>query len=86
MKWESGEQKHKLLMKEVNICRSLHGGKGIPSVKWFGEVDSGTVMVMEFLGPLLQKRLELSGRFAFSNIMLIGEQLVERVEYIHGKG
>ena len=43
-------------------------------------------MVMELLGPSLQDELVENGQgLSEQTVMLLGEQLVERLEYIHGK-
>lgn len=43
-----------LLRDEYEVYESLAGGKGIPSVYWFGMESEYRVMVFELLGPSLE--------------------------------
>ena len=76
--------------------------KGIPRVFWYGntqinepptkekpyeEIVQKNVMVMEYLGPSLEKLFHyLHKNFSLKTILMIGIQAIERLEFVHNNG
>ena len=64
----------------------LQGGVGIPTIKWCGSEGDFNVMVMELLGPSLEDLFNFcSRRFSLKTVLLLADQLISRIEYIHSK-
>jgi len=72
------------LAHEYNILRHLAGGIGIPRVYWFGKEGDYYAMVMDILGPSLEDLFNFcSRRFTLKTVLLLADQLLSRIEYIH---
>jgi casein kinase 1 delta len=64
----------------------MQGGVGIPLVKWWGTEGDYNVMVMELLGPSLEDLFNFCSRkFSLKTSLLLADQTISRVEYIHSK-
>jgi serine/threonine protein kinase len=74
------------LSQEVEIYEALSGGIGIPRIRWFGEECEFIVMIQDLLGPsLLDLLTYCEGRFSLKTVLLLAEQVISRVRYIHSK-
>lgn len=74
------------LSNEADIYKALSGGIGIPRVRWFGEEFDFYVMVHNLLGPSLEDLFDYCGRkFSLKTVLLLADQLICRVRYIHSK-
>lgn len=80
------KKKHKRLFHEVEMYDELKGGHGIPSVRWHGTEGEYNVMVMDMLGDSLENLRHAKGGFSLKTVLMIGLQLLERIEYIHDHG
>jgi serine/threonine protein kinase len=86
IKLERTRSKHPQLLYESKIYRILSGGVGIPYAHWFGVETNYNVLVMDLLGPSLEDLFNACGRiFSPHTVMLVGEQLVSRIEYMHSR-
>jgi len=86
IKLESVKSKHPQLFYESKLYKVLSGGVGIPYVKWFGVEGDYNVMVMDLLGPSLEDLFNYCHRkFSLKTVLMLGDQLLRRVEYIHSK-
>ena len=76
------------LMFEIEWYKLLQGYRGVPYVKWYGTCRGGhTLLVMEMLGSSLQSLLkQCGGRFSLATTLMLGDQMLQRVEYMHGRG
>ena len=75
------------LRDEKDIYEELAGGVGIPRLRWFGKECDFYILVMDALGPSLEDLLNYCGRkFSLKTILLIADQAIARIEYIHSKG
>ena len=83
---ESVTAKHQQLEYEARIYKSLAGGVGIPLVRWFGVECDYNVMVLDLLGSSLEDLFTFCSRkFSLKTILLLADQLISRIEYIHAK-
>ncbi|KAK3336900.1 kinase-like domain-containing protein [Cercophora scortea] len=72
---------------EKDTYEALDGGVGISRVHWFGEECDHYVLVQDLLGPTLEDLLNYCGRrFSLKTILLIADQAISRIQYIHSKG
>ncbi len=75
-----------LLEGEVDTYRSLSGGAGIPRVHAYETECEYNAMVFDLLGPSLEDLFNFCGRkFSLKTVLMLAEQLVHRLEYIHSK-
>ncbi|KAK0627066.1 casein kinase I isoform delta [Immersiella caudata] len=76
-----------MLEREAGTYNALAGGIGIPRVWWFGEECDFYVLVEDLLGPSLEDLFNYCNRkFSLKTTLLIADQLISRMEYIHLKG
>jgi serine/threonine protein kinase len=72
---------------EAETYKALSGGVGIPHVRWFGQECEFYVLVHDLLGPSLEDLFNYCGRkFSLKTILLIADQAISRIKYIHSKG
>jgi len=86
IKMENRKSRHPQLSYEYQIYRILAGGTGVPNVHWFGREGDYNVMVMDILGPSLEDLFNYcSRRFTMKSVLMLADQLLNRIEYIHAK-
>ena len=86
IKIEGVKAKHRRLEREVDIYKSLNGGVGIPRVRWYGNEGEYDAMVLDLLGPSLEKLFDLcNNKLSLKTVLLLAEQLISRIEYIHAR-
>lgn len=86
IKLECVKSKHPQLHIESKIYKLMQGGVGIPMIKWSGSEGDYNVMVMELLGPSLEDLFNFCSRkFSLKTVLLLADQMISRVEYIHSK-
>jgi len=86
IKLETRNMRRPQLAHEYQVYRSLAGGPGIPNVHWFGREGDLNVMVMDILGPSLQDLFNVcSKKFTMKTVLMLADQLITRLEYIHTK-
>ena len=86
IKLESIKSKHPQLLYESKLYKILGGGVGIPTVRSFTVEGDYNVMVMDLLGPSLEDLFNFCDRkFNLKTILMIADQLLQRIEYIHYK-
>lgn len=87
VKLESTSTRHPQLKYEAKVYRALAGGTGIPVVHWFGVEGEYNALVIDLLGPSLEDLFRFCGRkFSCKTILLLADQLISRIRYIHSKG
>lgn len=74
------------LRKESQIYALLIGVVGYPRVHWFGQEEQYTLLVMDAMGPSLEHLfLRCGRRFSLKTVLMLTEQLLNRVEFLHSK-
>ncbi|ORZ10834.1 kinase-like domain-containing protein [Absidia repens] len=87
IKLENSKATHPQLEYEARVYRLLAGGIGIPSIRWFGKEIAYNVLVMDLLGPSLEDLFNYcKRRFTLKTVLLLADQMLARVEYVHTKG
>ncbi|KAM3549378.1 hypothetical protein ARSEF4850_008885 [Beauveria asiatica] len=76
-----------ILKAEADTYKGLSGGVGIPQVRWFGQECDYYALVHELLGPSLEDLFNYCyRRFSTKTVLLIADQAISRIQYIHDKG
>lgn len=66
------------------MYRIICGGKGIPNVYSFGTILGYDYLIMELLGPSLEKLFNFcQRRFTLKTVLMLGLQMIDRIHYIH---
>ncbi|CDS11805.1 Putative CK1/CK1/CK1-D protein kinase [Lichtheimia ramosa] len=87
IKLESIRAAHPQLEYEARVYKTLAGGVGIPFCRWYGKEGEYNVLVMDLLGPSLEDLFNYcKRRFTLKTVLLLADQLLSRIEYIHSKG
>ena len=74
------------LISEYKIYKHLQGGFGIPKVYECSKNKKNIILIMELLGESLEKKLNKCNRkFSLLTVLMIGEQLVSRLEFVHSR-
>ncbi|XP_039288038.1 casein kinase I-like [Nilaparvata lugens] len=86
VKMEHAHARHPQLLYESKLYRILHGGVGIPHVRWYGQEREYNVLVMDLLGPSLEDLFNFcSRRFTIKTVLMLADQMIGRVEFVHCK-
>ena len=75
IKFESKKKAINQLVKEEKIYGIMKGGLGVPKVYWFGSKDDFNILIMELLGPSLQKFFKYCwNRFSLKTVLMLAKQ------------
>ncbi|OHT17481.1 Casein kinase I isoform delta-like protein [Tritrichomonas foetus] len=87
IKLEPARTRPPQLMTESKIYKSLSGGTGIPSIKWYGVEGDYNVLVIELLGKSIEDLfVSCQRKFTLKTVLMLADQMLSRIEYIHNKG
>ena len=87
IKFEKVESKPQQLLFESKVYKMLNGAVGIPTLKWYGVEGDYNVLVMDLLQTSLDVLFhKCQNQFSLKTTLLIADQLLSRIEYIHSKG
>lgn len=92
VKLENAGNKSPQLFYEAKILNNLSGDDnttdyGIPHVYFCGSEGEYNVMVMDLFGQSLEDLFVNNGRrFDLKTTLMVGIQMIERIEFIHNKG
>lgn len=71
---------------EYKIYRILQGGKGIPKIYDYYQEKNNNILIMELLGPSLEKLFNQNNKkFSLITVLMIIEQILYIIEFIHSK-
>lgn len=77
---------HPQLKFEASVYQSLVGVPGVPRMHYFTTVLEHNVMVLDLMGPSLEELFNYCGRrFTLKTVLMLADQMVQRVEYVHYK-
>lgn len=86
VKLESKSCRHPQLLYESKLYQRFRGGIGIAEMRWFGTEKEYNAMVIDLLGPSLEDLFGYcSRRFSIKTILMLADQMICRIEYIHSK-
>ncbi|XP_046143093.1 casein kinase I-like isoform X1 [Osmia bicornis bicornis] len=86
VKMEPMRARHPQLLYESKLYKILHGGIGIPHIRWYGQERDYNVLVMDLLGPSLEDLFTFcSRRFTIKTVLMLADQMIGRIEYVHCK-
>ena len=86
IKLEPINTKQPQLIYEYKIYKYLKNGFGIPKVYECSRDKKYTILIMDLLGDSLEKKFnECDRKFSLLTVLMIMEQLVTRIEFIHSK-
>lgn len=73
---------------EYLMYNEVHPGKGIPAIEWYGKCKDRDVLVMELLGPSLERirQAQKGGTLPPQIVMDLAVQLLRRLEHCHAHG
>ena len=86
---ENAQTKHPQLLYEAKIYKLLQNaqaGKASPPSDEYGVEGDYNVLVLDLLGPSLEDLFNYCGRrFGLKTSLMLADQLLQRIEYIHTK-
>ena len=86
IKIESRLSTHPQLDYEAKVYKYLSGTPGVPTMHYFGTVGQYNALVMDLLGPSLEDLFNYCSRkFSLKTVLLLADQMIQRIEYIHYK-
>ncbi len=87
IKLEKIEESHAQLRNEYTMYNALRNKRGIPGVYWFGLNSNNRILVMDFIGPSLDK-IYNNNRDCFSvnGVLKLGINILELIERVHESG
>ena len=87
IKLEPENAKIPQLFLEFEFYKRLGSHFALPKVHYYGRCGKFNAMVLDLLGPNLEELFTYCGRrFSIKTVMLIGLQLLTRLERIHDRG
>lgn len=85
IEWQKAEKTGKLLG-EAKLYEMLGTGGLSPRVRWSGVQGEYNIMAMDLLGPSLDDLFRRCGRFSLKTVLMLAEQVIDCLEYVHERG
>lgn len=87
IKFEKTTIKSSVIEEEIKMYKALYPEEGVPKIHWTGNYKGYKLMIMDLLGPSIDKYfIACDRKFSLLTTLMIGEQMVKRIKYIHSKG
>lgn len=68
---------------EVQYCYSI---AGIPNLYWYGVENNYKALITDIYGPSLKQLMQFcEGKFSLKTTLLIVDQILDRIEWVHSK-
>lgn len=85
IKIEKSNIKSSVFSQELDIYNSLKNVKDFPKIHWSGEYKEYKVMILDLLGPSIDKFLKIcpSKKFNLETTLNLGGQMIERIQLFH---
>eukprot|EP00440_Ansanella_granifera_P045874 gb/GFBE01049691.1/.p1 GENE.gb/GFBE01049691.1/~~gb/GFBE01049691.1/.p1 ORF type:complete len:346 (+),score=33.33 gb/GFBE01049691.1/:1-1038(+) len=75
------------LLSEARNYELLEGSPGVPHLYWYGTEGDLNIMVIDLLGPSLERVFQTSGRvFDLKTTLALGIQMIDCIEGVHNCG
>ncbi|VDK62340.1 unnamed protein product [Onchocerca ochengi] len=82
VKLESSKAHHPQLLYESRVYKILHGGFGIPRLRWYGTEKDYNLLVMDLLGPSLEDLFNYCNRrFTLKTVLMLADQMIGRIQF-----
>jgi casein kinase 1 len=91
IKFEEINSKHQQLYAECRIYLWFHShstvlAQAIPQVVYYGIEGNQSIMIMDLLGPSLEKNFQkCKKKFSVKTVLMLADQMIKRIEYIHSR-
>ncbi len=91
IKFEQINAKHQQLYAECRIYLWFHShstvlAQAIPQVVYYGIEGDKSIMIMDLLGPSLEKLFQkCNKKFSLKTVLMMADQMIKRIEYIHSR-
>jgi serine/threonine protein kinase len=92
IKFEEINSRHQQLYAECRIYLWFHShstvlAQAIPQVVYYGIEGNKSIMIMDLLGPSLEKLITKvsAKKFSIKTVLMLADQMIKRVEYIHSR-
>ncbi|XP_040573430.1 casein kinase I [Lepeophtheirus salmonis] len=86
IKTEPKDSLHPQLYHESRVYSLFEKGSGFPKVYWYGSNKKYNFLVLDLLGNSLEELFDLCSRsFSIKTILMIGDQMIDRIKYVHSK-
>lgn len=88
IKLEPLESRTRILEHEFKVYQDIyHPNSGITQCHYYGLEDDYAVLVIDLLGAPLGSLMEkCNGKFSLKTVLMIGDQMISRLEYLHERG
>lgn len=84
---KTNAHKNSILKEELKIYNQIKGGFGIPKIFSCGTYKNCRYIVMELIGPSLDKFFILcEKKLKLETVIYLGLQMIDRIEHFHSKG
>ncbi len=84
---KTNAHKNSILKEELKIYNQIKGGFGIPKIFACGTYKNCRYIVMELIGPSLDKFFILcEKKLKLETVVYLGLQMIDRIEHFHSKG
>ena len=87
IKFEKSSVKSSVIEEEIKIYQDLFPTEGVPVIHYHGEYKKYKLLVMDLLGPSLDKYFIICDKkLTLETSLYFGEEMINRIESFHNKG
>mmetsp|Transcript_37024 Transcript_37024/g.87998 ORF Transcript_37024/g.87998 Transcript_37024/m.87998 type:complete len:333 (-) Transcript_37024:33-1031(-) len=75
------------LLTESQVYNGLASVRGVPKVVFYGSEGDFNILVMDLLGPSLERLYKHCGRkMSLKTVIMLADQIITRIEAVHSQG